>query len=157
MSAAPKGLLRWGTVLDDLQQLAADGSFGRGMRLRQVNGVWELVSAVPEVSQLGRPQLNNRQLTLPPLFFGGEPVLINNQPSDSDPPPVIELTDAEVAGPTTVYFTTFRETPADEWAVPASVSVVPRLLSGGSLTELVVVVALIVEGSVIAGVPSVEA
>lgn len=128
-----KGFLRWGEAVGMLQRAVAAGLLGSAdLRLYQLpDGSWQLLESVPLLN--GQPRVEGGVLYPglddPDIDVGGSP-------SDADPEPGIELTDAEMTGPTTGYLRATRASESDPWGAQSFLVTVGLVEGGGALEQI---------------------
>ena len=113
-------LMRWRDVVRALQDAAALGAFGDGLRLNQLgDGSLQLVEDVPLVENAFAHTLQGNKLYPVIADFEGVPVVVGSGTSADDPPVFLELSEEEMTGPTVGYVWTSRADPLLDWNVPA--------------------------------------
>lgn len=145
------GLLRWGQVIDGLQELVMRGDLGQGRRLYQLpGGDWQIINAPDETLTFLEHRLEGTFFyPSAAVTLDGEPAFLDGVPVDADEPPSKELSFVQIAGPTTVYLSATRPTEDDLWTQPGVILFANGLISGGSLLELFQPLAIIRQGTVL--------
>lgn len=113
-------LMRWREVVRALQEAAALGAFGDGLRLNQLgDGSLQLVESVPVVENVFAHTLAGNKLYPVLADFEGEPVVVGEGTSADDPPVYLELTQEQMTGPTVGYVWATRADAFSAWNLPA--------------------------------------
>ena len=124
------GILRWRRLKRELQEAAALGAFGDGLRLYEgADGSLQLVESVEVVDNAFAHRLEGNKLYPVLGDFEGEPVTIGSGTSADDPPAFVELTEEQMVGPTVGYVWAFRASVADDYVLPAEFRLAAELPS----------------------------
>ncbi|MDH4474896.1 MAG: hypothetical protein QE274_00355 [Verrucomicrobiaceae bacterium] len=124
------GILRWGRLTRELQEAAALGAFGDGLRLYAgADGSLQLVESVEVVDNAFAHRLEGNKLYPVLADFEGEPVTIGEGTSADDPPAFVELTEAQMVGPTVGYVWASRPSAEEDYVLPAEFRLVVDLPS----------------------------
>ncbi len=114
------GILRWRRLTRELQEAAALGAFGDGLRLHAgADGSLQLVESVEVVDNAFAHRLEGNKLFPVLADFDGAPVTVGDGTSADDPPVFVELTEEQMVGPTVGYVWAVRPSPEEDFILPA--------------------------------------